>query len=263
MKIGRVALFWAGYAVILYLAAYPRMMAPAAWGQLVWGALSSFAILGLTLYLLKREGRTAADVGLRFESTSILRFLVGVFLGCAIYAIMILITSLIAGPIQVTRADSPAIAIIVLTLGTYLALSVMEELGFRGYPLRTLVEALGRWQAMAVVAVAFSLSHLMYGWSWDTILLGVLPNAILFGVVALASGGLAMPIGLHAAVNAARWAAGETGTPGLWSMRIDTPDPAATSLRAALTGAAVTVLVSAVVWWWYRSKGGTADPAWG
>ena len=263
MKIGRVALFWVGYGVILFLASYPRMMVPAAWGQLVWGALSSVAILGLTLLLLKREGRTPADIGLKPRSTSIRRFIVGALLGCAIYGIMLLAISLIAGPIEVTRGDSPALVVILLTVGTYLMLSMMEELGFRGYPLRTLVPALGAWRAQAVVAVAFALSHLLFGWSWDTVLLGVLPNAALFGVVALASGGLAMPVGLHAAVNVARWAAGETGSPGFWRIRIDTLDPAATSLRASLTGAAVTVVASVMVWWWYRGKHGTSDPAWG
>jgi membrane protease YdiL (CAAX protease family) len=248
-----------GYALILYFASYPRMMVPVEWRQFVWGGISSFAILGLTVILLKRERRTASDIGLQPDLGSIRRFAAGVLIGCAIYAVMILAISLIAGPIRVTPVDSPAASLILLTLATYLALSIMEELGFRGYPLRTLVPVTGRWAAQAVVALAFALSHVLYGWSWDTALLGVLPNAILFGVVALVSGGLAMPIGLHAAINVARWAAGETSSPGFWQMGIDTPDSTATSLRAALTGAAVTLLASLVIWSWSTRRGSRPD----
>lgn len=260
MIVGRVALFWVSYAIILYLASYPRAMVPGGWGQLVWGSLSTVAILGLTVLLLKRERRTASDIGLQPDGGSIRRFTLGVVIGFAIYAVMLLAISLIAGPIRVTRGDPPAVSLILLTVATYLALSTMEELGFRGYPLRTLVPVLGSRGAQAVVAAAFAMSHVLYGWSWDTVVTGVLPNAILFGVVALASGGLAMPIGVHAALNLARWVVGETAAPGFWTLGIDTPDPTATSMRAALTGALVTVLASALVWWGFRRKRTGIEP---
>lgn len=53
--------------------------------------------------------------------------------------------------------------------------------GFRAYPLWTLVGALGIWWAQGVVAVAFALVHILYGWSMSPVLLGVFPKEQYYG----------------------------------------------------------------------------------
>ena len=247
LVIGRVALFWVGYLGILFLASWSKPMLPARLGQLAWGLISCLAILGLTLVFLRRERRSLRDAGLDVQASSLVRFLAGLLVGAAVYGLMLLAISVVAGPIRFTRENAPGNSDILLMVATFLALSAMEEMGFRGYPLRTLVAALGHWRAQAVVAVAFSVSHLVFGWSWQTVVLGVLPNAVLFGVVAFASGGLAMPIGLHAAINIGRWVTGETDSPGIWHMAIEGQGRGPTWLPSVI-GVAVTALATVAVW---------------
>ena len=213
-RLGRVIIFWVGYFLILLVASIPKGMSPARWGSLVWGLTSSVAIIGLTLLLVKREGRVPRDVGLSVGAAAVGRFVAGVALGLCVYSLVLLLTSLLVTPIRFTRLAALDAGDICLMIGSYLALAVMEELGFRGYPLRTLVLALGRWQAQAVVAAAFCLSHVAFGWPWAVVAFGVLPGAILFGVAALAGGDLGMPIGVHAAMNVARWMVGQTAIRG-------------------------------------------------
>jgi membrane protease YdiL (CAAX protease family) len=140
---------------------------------------------------------------------------------------------------------------VLLTFGTLLALSCMEELGFRGYPLRALVPTLGPWGAQALVAVAFALSHFLYGWSWASVVFGVLPSAFLFGAAALASGGLAMPIGLHMALNVAQWSIGEKESTGFFTQTVDQTARARIEQVAPITGMAVILAMAAVLWWWH------------
>lgn len=192
-----VFIFWAGYLLIL-LGAGMLGGSP-----LVWGSVSSAGVLLLTMLFLRLERRGAAEIGLAPDRGSAARFLLGTLFGLALFAAHLLVIRVFAGPIGFARADGHGWS----GIATFLALSCMEELGYRGYPLRTLEARLGRWPAQLIVAVVFTLNHLLYGWTLPKAA-GVLPPALLFGAVALRSRGLAMPIALHAAWNVADWASG-------------------------------------------------------
>jgi membrane protease YdiL (CAAX protease family) len=196
----QVVLFWCCYMAVLVLASIVKAKVPPQWGQLVWGLASSSALLPLTLVFLRLEGRTVRDIGLNFEALSVPRLVAGIVIGLATFAVIVLLINLIAGPVCLTRGTASSGTMVVLGF-TFLALASMEELGFRGYALRTLVRSVGMWRGQAIVAVAFGLSHVAFGWSWIDILLGVLPCALLFGIAATSTRGLAMPIGVHAGVN--------------------------------------------------------------
>ena len=61
---------------------------------------------------------------------------------------------------------------------------------------------------------------MLYGWDLRLVAFGVLPGGVLFGMSAAASGGLALPIGLHAAWNVGDWFLGQKATPGPWRLRV-------------------------------------------
>ena len=125
---------------------------------------------------------------------------------------------------------------------------IMEELGFRGYALQRLTTTMGTWPAVFLTAVAFGLSHLLYGWDMQTIALGVVPGGLLWGMSAVATRGLAVPIGLHAAWNFAGWTAGSRSEVGLLRMIVDESAPE--HLRAVGTASYLTVfgVLTAVFW---------------
>jgi membrane protease YdiL (CAAX protease family) len=244
-----VIAFWAAYLALLFGSSFAAGLLPPRWKQLGWGAVSSAALILLTLAMVRRDGRTLRDVGVGIGARSVPRFLAGFGIGLATYAIDVGVIALFVGGLRLVPVTSIDWGGVALTFATLLALSCMEELGFRGYPLRTLVPSLGQWGAQALVAVAFALSHILYGWSWASVAFGVLPSAVLFGAAALASGGLAMPIGLHMALNVAQWAIGEKESAGLFTQSVDPSTRARIGQVAPMIAVAVTLGMAAVLWW--------------
>lgn len=244
-----VALFWALYLGILYIASIPKGMAPSELRDLTWGLVSSAALLGLTWFLLKREGRLPQEVGIEATPRRGVELGVGLVIGLAIYALTMVVVHFVAEPLSLEPTENGSLFFTLLAVATYLALAVMEELGFRGYPLRTLVPAIGFWPAQIVVAVAFALSHRLFGWSWETIGYGVLPNAFLFGLAATTSRGLAFPIGLHAALNLAAWSVNAKDLPGIWNLVIPNIIGSQVGPVAVNASLAITLGAAALCWW--------------
>ena len=246
----RVALFLVGYFAILFVASIPKGMVPPAFADLVWGTLSSIGILGLTVWLMRREQRDLASIGLQPDGGTALRLIGGVVIGCAVYALTLALISVSAGPIRLTADAAPGGGTILLVTASFIALSCMEELGFRAYPLRTLAPTIGVWPAQLLVAVAFGLAHMLFGWAWQPVLLGVIPSALLFGAAAMRSGGLALPIGIHAALNVALWSVGEKGGNGLWRISVDEARIPHVSAASPFIGVGVLLVAALVIAMW-------------
>lgn len=214
-----VGLFWSGYLAILVGFGSLKGMSPPAWRDLSWGAVCAIALVVLTGWFVRRDRGRLQSVGAALKRGSGLRLLLGVAFGLALYALIFGAVSLTAGPLRLVPAVGGAsIGATALVVVGFLALGAMEELGFRGYPLRTLARTLGEEPAQVLVAVAFGGSHLLYGWTWQAVVLGVIPSGLLFGAAASTSRGLAFPIGLHAALNLAAWSLGMKESPGLWTV---------------------------------------------
>lgn len=232
--------------LILFAASIPKGMASARFGDVVWGVVASLAIYAMTRLFLRSDKRTLSDVGLDPDKHSIARLLIGIAMGFVVYALTMAVLSLTLGPIRFTEPMLPSVGDAVLMLASFAALATMEELGFRGYALRTLIPAVGVWPAQLAIAVAFGLSHIAFGWPWTSVLLGVIPSALLFGVVAVRSGGLAAPIGLHAALNVAQWMVGAKDARGVWILSVDPSHTERMTAYAPFVGMAVTLLAIAL-----------------
>lgn len=239
-SLAAVALFWFATIGILVGSGMVSHIAPAPFTAVTWGATSSIALLGLTAAFLHWERREADSAGLRFELRSIGRFGIGAVVGGALYGGHLLVL-LSLTEVRIVPGPGIPTATLLLVLTTYIVLATMEEVGFRGYALRRLEERLGRASALVLGAVAFGALHLAYGWTLSTAMLGAGAGALLFGIAALVSRGLAVPIGLHAAWNVAGWSVGEKDGAGLWHLAI--PEPAT---RAATVGSLSYVLVMAL-----------------
>lgn len=246
--------FWTAGIAILLGAGFLRGFVPPAFGALVWGVGSSLLLLLLLRVFLQRDHRTWSDVGLGWDRGSVPRFSAGLCVGLCTYGLTLLLVSLVLGPIRLVPGTAPTAAPLILLLAGLLALAVMEELLFRSYALWTTLDALGAWPAQLVVALAFGLLHVAYGWAPATILLGVIPSAMLFGTAAVISRGLALPLGIHLGINLGRWLTGEAEGAGPWRLDLTAPAPVPTSNWAPILGALAPLSVGALLWAWHARR---------
>ena len=218
-----VLLFWVGYLAVTLVAGFATssLIGSEVWQLTAWGLVSSGGLIALSLFLMRIEKGPRTQLGLALRPASLGRFSMGVLLGLASFAIHVSIVATFAGPIRFEWVPGVGALAALIYFVRFLSTSCMEELGFRGYALRRLAGRRGPWPAVWLTAVAFGLSHLLYGWDMRTIALGVIPGGLLWGMSALATRGLAVPIGLHAAWNFASWSAGSRAETGLLQMIVE------------------------------------------
>ncbi len=247
IRLVRVLLFMFLCAVILILASVVAKALPRGPPDLLVGGLAALATYVLTVLFLRWDRKRLHDVGLAPDSRSALRFLVGVLIGLVLVAAHMAIMS-VAGHVRwVSTGPSDAGPIAMAALA-YLLLACREEIAFRGYPLRRLAPAFGPWGAQCIVTAIFVGEHLLGGATWVNAVVGAGLGSLVFGMAALATRGLALPIGLHAAWNLGDWAHGGKGGGGLWSPVIDTAYESEAS-TVAMAGYAIVMLSALALFW--------------
>jgi membrane protease YdiL (CAAX protease family) len=141
--------------------------------------------------------------------------------GAAALAPMLALLAL--GAYRVTAVNltfAPLLLLAILTVGAF-----GEELQFRGYLLKNMVEAGHPWVGLAVVSVLFTLAHARNPGFWSTPLNGVniLCAAIALGVAYLLSGNLWFATALHLGWNAVQgvvFGQPVSGIPGLGLLKV-------------------------------------------
>lgn len=185
------------------------------------GAISCAVTYGLTLLFLRWDRWNLKDAGLELTAKSLPRMFFGIVIGSALVAFQ---EGLISASGHVhwayVGAASP-IQRLLPGLAAYFLLALREEIAFRAYPLRRLERDLGWWASLLIVGLVFALEHVAGGLSWTHSLLGPLAGALLFGMAALATRGIAVPLGIHFAFNFGQWIMGQKETAGLWRASVD------------------------------------------
>jgi uncharacterized protein len=213
--LGRVVLFLLGCAVILVVVSSSARGLKGQWAQAALGLGASAASLALTWVFVRWDGVGLAAVGAAPTRGSIGRLMLGLSIGLFLVAAQTGVVGL-CGHVRWVRSGNLDLVSVVSAIATYLLLACREDVAFRGYPLRRLESPFGLWGAQLFVALIFAIEHVAGGYSWANAFLGVFTGSILFGMAALATRGLAMPIGLHAAWNIGQWVLGEKESGGLW-----------------------------------------------
>lgn len=249
----RALLFMFGCALLLVFAG-PLAKYFSSWRpNLTVAALASFGSLLLTMIFVRWDGIGLTDVGAAFNWWSLPRFAFGFLAGSALVAAVAGI-SFAAGHVQWHRVQGSKPWVVFVSLLIYVALSCREELSFRGYPLRRLETVLGVWGSQILVALIFALEHVVGGWSWKSALLGAGVGSLLFGMAAISTRGLAVPIGIHAAWNFGDWILGGKDADGFWRVVAEN----GLEQRAAFerTVAYITVMAAGTFcfWMWHRRR---------
>jgi len=167
----------------------------------------------------------------------------------------------VAGHVRWVRAPGVHPAQTTVTLLAYLALACREELAFRGYPLRRLEPLIGPWGAQLLVALVFAVEHVAGGSTWRQALVGPGVGSLLFGMAAITTRGLAVPIGLHAAWNLGDWARGGKGGSGLWTAVVREGFEGRAQLAGTISYLALMCSATLALWSWHRLVTGRSSSA--
>ena len=249
--LARIVLFFVACVAMLIVATPVARLFPKVPLAISIGVASSFGALALTLVFVRWDGVSAHDVGAAPDRHSVSRLAAGFVLGLLLVAINTL-AMWCTGHVTWIWTPAPNLFDAAVTLVVFLLLASREELAFHGYPLRRLESVYGEWVAQAVVALIFALEHVAGGSSWANAFIGSGVGSLLFGMAAIASRGLALPIGLHAAWNFGDWLRGGKDSVGVWKAVVDEAFAGSVETAGMVSYVVLFLLTTLSFWRWHR-----------
>lgn len=252
-SLGRVFLYLFGCAFVLALAASLPLARRGPAQELTIGSLASLGTFILTVLFVRWDGLRISDVGAMPTKKSPGLFALGVTLGLSLVVLHSYLVS-VTGHVHWSRTSGAYADHVGLIVLGYLLLSTREELAFHGYPLRRLQSMFGVWGAQAMIAVVFALEHVAGGWPYAQALWGAATGSLLFGMASIATRGLAVPIGIHAAWNIGDWARGSRAEVGLWRPETELGFESTASWAGIWCYVGIMALATLGFWVWHRAR---------
>lgn len=216
----RVILFCISCAIILILFSPVTKNLPEPWSEILLGSIAVIAVFILSILFSNWEKLTLTDIGIIPTKQTLPLFVYGFCIGLLLASVQGLLVVTFSSAQVILAPQTPFLSIL-FTLFLYLILALREELAFRGYALRSLAYSIGSWKAQFIIILIFSLEHLAGGYTLKQAFLGAGIGALLFGIAALKSKGIALPVGIHAAWNFGQWSIGFKNEPGIWQTIIE------------------------------------------
>jgi len=177
--------------------------------------VSTFLTFVLVIIFTKWDKLRFQEVGITFERYSLPRFFSGFGIGFLMVLLQAVIVSNFAQVKFCLSANFSPVSI-VSSLLLYFLIACREELVFRSYALRNLAYIMKPLIALIIITIIFILEHVIAGVSWKMSILGSGFGGVLFGLSALKTKGLALPLGLHFAWNFTQWLLGFKDKTGVW-----------------------------------------------
>jgi membrane protease YdiL (CAAX protease family) len=163
-------------------------------------------LLAVGFSLLQTVARRRSSIrevlGLPKRPTSVREWQLGAALGWTLVVLAVLPMAL-AGTLTIQLWTQPrAFGLLILNLITLAVAALAEEVAFRGYPFRRLIEAIGPVAATITMSLLFGLGHALNpGANWTSTLVTMLAG-LLLSIAWLRTHGLWLGWGFHFAWNA-------------------------------------------------------------
>jgi hypothetical protein len=256
----RSLVFWILFVALLFVVGKATAMIPFEWPRLIYALLGVFDALLLIWIFLRVEKESFKNIGLSWERNTLPKFLAGLLIGTLIMVIALLVLTGFTS-LQFKRSSNVIQPMTwVMYLLVIIPLALMEELAFRSYAFLKLNAAYGLWWAQFIVAIAFALYHVLSGWSWQISFLGPFAWAFVFGLAAIASRGIALPTGIHIALNFLQMLTGiKPDKQSLWILDLQQNHSASAQAKVDMVGILfqISVLITAVLctWMFLKKKG--------
>jgi uncharacterized protein len=243
-------LFWLIFTAILYLSSSLLLhLFTGKTERFAFGVIGSIVGYLVIWGFLKIDKSTFREIGLVWESRTFTRFFKGILIGTVIFLISLLLLKNFT-ELQFQHNPRGIDSTTMLGYLIFFPLALMEELAFRSYPFIKLNKRYGIWVAQFFVATAFALYHIVYGWSVYNAFSGPFVWAFVFGIAAVWSGGIAMPLGIHFAVNILQPLTGMKGEEhSLWILdyKAGTPEKLIAHTGSVLLFIQILIFAGAVI----------------
>ncbi len=167
-----------------------------------WFALGGYGTLSaliITWIFLRIEKISFREIGLHWESKTSIRFVKGLFLGVGISVAMLAAVIYVAG-LKIEFTDVNDLFPFLFWSLAFIPTAFMEEIAFRSYPFFKLNKVLGLRGTQLIIAIFFALYHVGEG-SIVSVFIGPGVWALVYGMAAVYSKGIALPTGLHFGAN--------------------------------------------------------------
>ncbi len=198
----RVLFYWISFMVLLFVSGSAlNMVLQGSLHRSVYGGVACVAALFLTWIFSGRRKDLIQEYGLFWRKGSGGALMMGLLIGAGLMLLLIMLllffTPLRLSPKQVVPGAELVWWLLQLVLFAYL-----EEVAFRGLPLVELTKKYGFLTAQCLVALFFAIYHIIYGWPVMVAFMGPFVWSFIFGLARQYSRGIAMPTGIHIALNA-------------------------------------------------------------
>jgi membrane protease YdiL (CAAX protease family) len=181
-----------------------RFALDAARPLLTWAFLLFLLAVGFSILqaIAKRRSSLREVLGLPKRPTTAREWMLGAALGWGL-VVLAVIPMAVAGTLHVQFWTQPrAFGLLLLNLLTLAVAALAEEVAFRGYSYRRLIDAIGPVAATILMSLLFGLGHVLNpGATWASTLVTILAG-VLLSVAWLRTHGLWLGWGLHFAWNA-------------------------------------------------------------
>ena len=223
---------------------------PTQWERFIYGIFGTIAAIGITWVFVKWEGKSFRDYNLVWKRNTLFNFSKGLVIGVVLLLFIIGVLVLFSDIELVASINKWNIAQLFWMLAI-IPLALMEEIAFRSYPFLELNHRYGFRLTQWFVAIAFASYHIVQGWNISTAFFGPAIWAFVFGLGAIVSRGIALPTGIHVALNIGQQVFGMQGenSNAIWILKQPKGSSAEAIARTDQVGliAQILVLVLAIM----------------
>ncbi|WP_111685429.1 CPBP family intramembrane glutamic endopeptidase [Winogradskyella tangerina] len=182
------------------------------------GVLITVIALIVSFFALRIDGKSLKEGGFSMNARTPLKFAYGFLIGSVIALVMIGII-LNFSSLGISLNEDLDLSSLPLWFAGIFILAFMEEVIFRGYAFAKIYKNYGIWPAQILLALLFAWYHDFSGASFFVQLLGPGVWAFVFGLAAIYSKGIALPTGLHMALNVVLALVGlKENREGVWNL---------------------------------------------
>jgi hypothetical protein len=237
--------FWISFIVVLFVSgSVLNFGLSGLWHRAVYGVVGTAAALLLTWLWSNRKWASLHEYGLLWRKGSGKRLLLGLLIGTALILLMFMVL-LVFTPLHISPKKVQLSTELFLWLFSLIVFAYLEELAFRGMPFVELTRKYGFLWSQFLVAFVFAIYHVNYGWSLQVAFMGPFVWSFIFGLARQYTNGIAMPTGIHIALNAGQIILGlQPGEASLFTLDVSGQITPAIQSRIDVTGMALQVAIA-------------------